>query len=428
MTLRISVRNTSENGGTFTTPFYFGFHDDNFNLFDVGSVASPGFEALAEDGSFDALAAERLAASPDSQGLVVAGADGPIATQEFTSNTIEVDGSVNAQVSFAAMILPSNDAFVGTSNALTLFSSTGEFLGAQTVSFDGSNVYDAGTELNTELDAAFINQTGPNTGEDENSVITLHPGFNGSAGNPEGEGDQIILGGTNAFGVAIDPVAADFTLPDAQIATVHINEVVEHEGTAGRDLFFGGKEDDIINGGDEGDLLVGHDGWDVLNGDGGADLIFGGTGDDIVNGGEGRDWLGGGRDNDVLDGGSGNDNLFGGRGNDVVYGGSEDDRLSGDSGDDLLSGGTGNDALRGGSGADVFAFMTGDEADNILDFSDADGDQIALSFEGVASFADVMIAATETAEGVTLDFGAGDVLTIDGVGLSGLSEGDFIFA
>lgn len=428
MTLRISVRNTSETGGTFTTPFYFGFHDENFDLFDVGAAATPGFEALAEDGNFALLAEERLAASPDSQGLVVAGEAGPIAAQEFTSNTIEVDGSVNGQVSFAAMILPSNDAFVGTSTALTLFDEMGDFLGARTVEFGGENVYDAGTEVNTELDAAFINQTGPNTGVDENGVITLHPGFNGSAGNPEGEGDQIILGGTNALGVAIDPVAADFTLPGAQIATVHINEVVEQDGTDSTDLLFGGSEDDIVNAGEGNDLILGRGGWDVLNGEDGTDYIAGGDGDDIINGGTGRDFLWGGKDNDVIDGGEGRDQLFGGLGDDALNGGAGNDWLSGNGGDDLLAGGLGNDNLRGGLGDDVFAFMTGDGNDYVLDFDQRGDDQLALSFEGIESFADVLTVATDSDQGVRLDLGEGDSVTLRSVGLSDLSESDFIFA
>ncbi len=407
--LRISVRNTSEIGGTFLTPFYFGFHDDSFDLFNVGEAASPGLEALAEDGSFGALADERVAASPDSAGLVVAGAGGPIATQEFTSNRITVDGSVNALASFGAMILPSNDAFVGTSTALTLFDESGAFTGAQTVVLEGSNVYDAGTELNTELDAAFINQTAPNTGVDEDGVIALHPGFNGSAGNPDGEGDQIILGGTNAFGAPIDPMAADFTLPDAPIAVVHINTVVERTGTDGTDLLGGNRSDDIINAGDGQDLLIGRRGWDELNGEGGGDFILGGSGDDLIDGGAGRDWISGGRDNDIISGGSGADWINGNRGDDVV------------------AGGLGNDTLKGGSGDDLFAFIAGDGHDLIRDFDRNGDDALALDIEGIDSFADVLTIAEDIGYGVELDFGADGSVVLRGVDLASLTEADFIF-
>ncbi|MEM9247189.1 MAG: spondin domain-containing protein [Pseudomonadota bacterium] len=407
--LRISVRNTSDTGGTFLTPFYFGFHDEGFDLFNVGEEASPGLEALAEDGDFGALAGERSAASPDSQGLVVAGEAGPIATQEFTSNRITVDGTVNNLASFGAMILPSNDAFVGTSTALTLFDDAGMFTGAQTVVLEGSNVYDAGTEVNTELDAAFINQTAPDTGVDENGVIRLHPGFNGSEGNPDGEGDQIILGGTNAFGVAIDPVAGDFTLPGAQIAVVHVNTVEERQGTDSGEVLGGNRSDNIINAGDGQDILLGRRGWDELNGEGGGDIILGGSGDDLINGGGGRDWISGGRDNDIIDGGRGADWINGNRGDDVV------------------AGGLGEDTLTGGSGDDLFVYVAGDGDDLIRDFDRNGDDQLAVDVDGIDTFADLLATAEDVGFGVEFDFGDGDSVLLRGVDLDTLTETDFVF-
>ena len=82
------------------------------------------------------------------------------------------------------MIIPSNDAFIaspGDPTALRIFDAYGNFLGG-TFDVQGSDVMDAGTEVNTERDAAFLNQTGPNTGQTENGVVALHPGFIGSVG------------------------------------------------------------------------------------------------------------------------------------------------------------------------------------------------------------------------------------------------------
>ena len=235
--LRVTVTNTSPEGGTFLTPFWFGLHDEGFDLGNRGEAASAGLEALAEDGSFDAIAAELLAGDPDGVGGAIPGARGPIATGETASTTI-LASTATPFISLAAMLLPSNDAFIGTLNPIELFDENGDYLGDQVLTFDGTNVYDAGTEVNTELDAAFINQTAPNTGETEGGVITLHPGFNGSEGNPDGDGDQIILGGSNAFGVPIDPTAADFTREGAQIARISIEEVNVRLGS-GEDEVFG---------------------------------------------------------------------------------------------------------------------------------------------------------------------------------------------
>lgn len=406
--VRITVRNTSETGGTFLTPFYAGFHNGSFDLFTVGEQASAGLESIAEDGAFAAAAAERLAVDPDSQGVVVAGEAGPIATGEVTSQVVTLS-STQTHLTLAAMILPSNDAFVGTDEALELFDAYGRFNGAQTVVFEGTDVYDAGTEVNTELDAAFINQTAPNTGIDENGVIRQHDGFNGSAGNPEGEGDQIILGGTNAFGVEIDPVAADFTLPGAQIAEVHINTVVFREGTDGRDVIIGRKDDDIVTAGDGNDFVRGGRGFDVIDGGDGKDKLFGNSGDDEIYGGADSDWISGGSGRDAIDGGAGNDHIRGG------------------SGDDLIAGGEGHDWLSGGRGDDTFLFADGDGFDKIFGFDRRGDDQIALSVEGVTSFAEVLDSAYQLKRGVVLDFDGGDGLFLAGTRLSSLEEEDFVF-
>lgn len=407
--LRITVKNTSETGGTFLTPVYLGFHDGSFDLFDVGQTASPGLESLAEDGSPATLATERLAADADSQGIVVAGAAGPIATGEATSARLEVDGRSNGHVSLAAMLLPSNDAFIGTDEALELFTASGKFKGAQTLTFKGSDVYDAGTEENTEQDAAFLNQTAPDTGVDENGVVGLHPGFNGSEGNPVGAGDQNIIGGTNAFGVAITE-AADFTRDGAQIAKIHINTVVDRTGTDGRDFIWGGRDDDIVDAGDGNDYILTRSGWDVIDAGAGNDKVFAGRGDDMILAGDGHDLVRGGRGEDTIDGGTGKDKIFGGNG------------------DDLIAGGAGKDWLTGGRGDDTFVFATGDGRDLIWDFDRRGDDQIALAIDGVDSFSDVLDAADNSYFGVALDFGNGDEIFLRGVHITDLTAEDFLFA
>ncbi len=430
--LRISVLNTSADGGTALTPLWFAAHNEGFRVYTRNTEASAGLEALAEDGSFDTINAEVTAFDSDAITGAVIGARGPIAAQEVTTATVNVDGSVNPYLSLAAMILPSNDAFVGTGQALRLFDEDGNFLGAQNLIFEGSDVLDAGTELNTEEDAAFLNQTAPNTGLDENGVVTDHPGF-----LPEGQGN--ILGGTNAFGELIDPVAADFTREGAQIAQVHINEFVQTEGDDGFDFIVGSRADDQVFGNGGRDVLLGRSGWDQLNGGDGNDLLKGGAGNDILSGGSGRDVLVGGRDDDllfgddgrdILKGGSGTDQLEGGSGRDTLFGGADSDhltggdgrdRLYGNSGNDVLAGGTGRDHLVGGRGEDVFVFATGDQRDRIVDF-DIDDDSLALKIDGIDSLDAVLDAARGNDHRTVLDFGDGDRLILSGVDIDDLSS------
>jgi Ca2+-binding RTX toxin-like protein len=88
----------------------------------------------------------------------------------------------------------------------------------------------------------------------------------------------------------------------------------------------------------------------------------------------------------TLDGGGGRDELRGGDENDFLFGGSENDTLFGDGGSDRLVGSLGADKLTGGAGADSFEFRSAQDsgfagavADEILDFSSAQGDKIDLA-------------------------------------------------
>ncbi|MEL6111819.1 MAG: spondin domain-containing protein [Pseudomonadota bacterium] len=461
--LRVVVTNLAPTGGVFLTPFWFGFHDESFNLFDIGGTASRGLEAIAEDGDFMPIRGEFSAAVPDGvAGIITGSATGPIPTGDSNGVFVNVNALSNRFLSLAAMILPSNDAFVGTADAVELFDASGRFLGQQEILFTGADVLDAGTEVNTELDAAFINQGTNNTGIDENGVITAHPGFIGSAANPSVEGEGTILGGVNMFGETIDPVAADFTLPGALIASIHINIVARTDGTDGADRIFGSNADDIVQAGAGNDNVNSGAGWDqifagdgndfvttgdgndevvagngndfvgggagvdTIFGDGGNDRLFGDGGNDLISGGDGADRLFGGLGNDALFGDAGNDRLNGGLGGDTLSGGEGFDRLDGGGGDDFILGGAGFDVITTGAGNDLVAYVSGDGRDIIRDFSSGE-DQLLLGVGGITSFEDLLVAATQTAFGVTFDFGNGDGLTLFGMTLGTLNESDFLF-
>jgi hypothetical protein len=225
----VKVESLVPENGVYFSPVWVGFHDGSFDLFDVGSVASLGIERIAEDGNMDELRADFAATTAEAGGLdgVITSPGGfeglPLfdpgetSTAEFT-----LDGTQHRYLSFASMVVPSNDAFIGNHNpwAIELFDAAANFKGKQIYTVLGSMVWDAGTELNTEMDAAFINQTAANTGETTVAPVLPHPGYLGSYGNPGGTG--LILGGTNAAGTLIDPAGADFTLPYAVVARITI--------------------------------------------------------------------------------------------------------------------------------------------------------------------------------------------------------------
>jgi len=323
--LIFTVENLQSEGGTFFTPLWLGVHDGTFDLYDRNGPARQGLERLAEDGTIAPISAEFVAeqlgvGGVDGTIFGGAGVPGPIDPGETAQIVLNVsDPSATGFFTWGTMVIPSNDAFLATTgNPLgePIFDANGNFLGPITIERSGNDVLDAGTEVNTEEGAAFLNQTALDQGTVENGVVLQHPGFNGSERNPNGSPVN-ILGGTTAPGAVIDPKIGDFTRNGGETPLLRIT-------------------------------------IDQLAAQGGDDIIDGGLGNDIIEGGGG---------NDTLVGSVGNDTLFGGEGSDVLVGGL---------GDDILRGGQGEDIIFGSEGSDTFVLASGEGANILLDFESND--------------------------------------------------------
>ncbi len=192
--IRVTITNDGEEGGTFLTPPFVAIQDGKFDIYDRGGAAAEFLERLAEDGTTDDI----IAAFEDSGAVgasgIITGPDGlaagPLDPGESGSIVLTVDPTKSQFLNFASMVIPSNDAFIsspGDPTALQIFDADGNFTGGQ-FEVTGADVLDAGTEVNTEQDAAFLNQDGPNTGVTEGGVVTVHPGFIGSQGLPATDG------------------------------------------------------------------------------------------------------------------------------------------------------------------------------------------------------------------------------------------------
>ena len=121
-TVKITVTNLAETGGFALTPLYTAFHNSSFDAFDVGSTASAGLERLAELGDPSLIANIRTATDPDSVGgMLAAGSPPPIQAGETASRTFTLDGNDHAFFTYLAMVLPSNDSFIGTDSAIRIF-------------------------------------------------------------------------------------------------------------------------------------------------------------------------------------------------------------------------------------------------------------------------------------------------------------------
>ena len=178
----VTIENLAPQAGTFQTPFWVGFHEGDFDTYNGNTPASslprPGsvaLERLCEDGNNDPIA-EDFALLSSGIDSTIPGPNGPIAPGDIASQSFLLDSSDPNQryFSYASMILPSNDFCISNGNprAHEIFDEDGNFVGAGFF-VAGSEVLDAGTEVNDEIPAntAFFGQAAPNTGVDENGVI-----------------------------------------------------------------------------------------------------------------------------------------------------------------------------------------------------------------------------------------------------------------
>ena len=222
--VEVEITNIAPTGGTYITPVWVGFHDGSFDSYNSGLSAQPGLEALAEDGNFAPLSGDFLAgltyidnSGAPSSATVVSGQPGservdgaiangaPIAPGETASATFDIDAAgANQYLSYASMILPTNDYFLANGDPMAhdLSSLDGAPIGTEITFFIGQSVNDAGTEVN-DFDTSAGNplfpqlnlpsgQGAPNTGADENGVVAAVAGdpFAGFANAPAGFGSD----------------------------------------------------------------------------------------------------------------------------------------------------------------------------------------------------------------------------------------------
>ena len=194
---KFKIEITNLTNANYFTPILVAAHQEELDMFEVGQPASDALQAIAEGGNVEPMqtaleneqAATTVAETPSGAPVLAPG--------ETARALIEAKGK-NRHMSLAAMILPTNDAFIGLDSINLRRSSNKTFY---------LYGYDAGTEANDEL---------------------LNPGVGGEPGVPGIPGDPSGLAGTGGSGVS----SQDFN------STVHI-----HRGVVGDDDNLGGVSD-----------------------------------------------------------------------------------------------------------------------------------------------------------------------------------------
>ena len=166
--LKFSIENLSPATGSYLTPMWVGLHNRSFNLFSPGVAATPGLELLAEDGDASTLMGKL--AMPSWIQMAIISTPDPI---------------TYPLMSFASMVIPSNDPFIGNGNIIAhrVFNNDGTFAGPLVINLSGADIWDAGTEENDTMDAAF--SLVDRTSTDENGTVYPHPGLKISREYPQ---------------------------------------------------------------------------------------------------------------------------------------------------------------------------------------------------------------------------------------------------
>ena len=135
----VTVKNLTH--GTWFTQLLITAHDRHTDLFEIGEPASAALQAMAEGGDISGLMGY-----VDDQGAdsVATPADGLLAPGAVVHDVFfDTDRSRNRYLSIVAMLLPTNDGFVGLDSLRIPV-----YPGTYTYYLNG---YDAGTEANDEL-------------------------------------------------------------------------------------------------------------------------------------------------------------------------------------------------------------------------------------------------------------------------------------
>ncbi len=135
--LEISVTNLTH--GNYFTPLLIAAHDMDSHLFQAGEMATPALQKMAEGGDIADLDAAVMGAG----GVTVANPAMGLLAPSAKVDSIMLDSGDMTHLSITAMVLPTNDAFVGL-DAWKIPTEAGTYTFTL-------NAYDAGTEANDEI-------------------------------------------------------------------------------------------------------------------------------------------------------------------------------------------------------------------------------------------------------------------------------------
>ena len=175
----VNIENLAPANSVTFAPLHLGFNQGSFDAFNIGSVAGAGIVSVAEGGAGNVWQANFAAADPTATRGTIGGPLFPGATK---TATFLVDSVLNPYFSFGAMVVPSNDFFIGNDSPTEyrLFNG-GSALQLGSITIKAHEIWDAGSEVYDPAAAAFVGNNSLRT--PQNSVVAFNfaefYGYNG---------------------------------------------------------------------------------------------------------------------------------------------------------------------------------------------------------------------------------------------------------
>ena len=135
-------------------PLRVGFNSGVFDAFDLGKAATAPIVSIAEGGSGSAWFPAFAAADP---GATLGTAADALLPGQSDSRSFVVDTSANPYFTYASMVVPSNDFFVGNDDPkqYRLFDDAGNLL-IGSITQRSRDLWDAGSEIHDPAAAATM--------------------------------------------------------------------------------------------------------------------------------------------------------------------------------------------------------------------------------------------------------------------------------
>ena len=188
------VKITNLTPGQSFTPFLLATHSMDVNMYLPGTQASDHLRAIAEMG--DTSGMKMMLEGMKGMGVMDVVAQEPMLTTPGVTTEFMISGMYGYRLSLVAMLIPTNDTFVGANMMLPM---EGGMMGY-------AYAYDAGTEMNDELCSSIPNPAG------YPECDAMGPGM--AIGM--GEGGIVISNGINGQGDFM-PMMRDWKNPVARI-------------------------------------------------------------------------------------------------------------------------------------------------------------------------------------------------------------------